>query len=89
MRDRCAECDAIQPRGEFRTPAVSGQMLLGMDAGAIGRVEEYRRRRIEATERAVVAHVGPQPPGPGLDLGQHRHRGVVAMDALGLRTRAP
>jgi hypothetical protein len=28
--------------------AVSGQMLLGMNAGAIGRVEEHRRRRIGA-----------------------------------------
>ena len=38
---------------------VAGQMLLGMLAAAIARVEEHRRRRIGPGERPVVAHIGP------------------------------
>ena len=34
-------------------------------------------------EGAIVTHIGPNSPGPGLALGQHRHRGVVPMNALG------
>ena len=54
-----------------------------MLAAAIGRVEVDRRRRVGAAERPVVAHVGPQPPGAGLALGEHRHGRVVGVDALG------
>src|SRR3546814_10454249 len=43
---------------------------------------EQRRRRIEATERPVVAHVGPYPGDIGLALGEHRHGGVVAVKPL-------
>ena len=64
-------------------------MLLGMLAAAIGRVEEHRRRRIGAAKRPVVAHIGPQPAGAGLALGQHRHGGVVGMDALGCEDMRP
>ncbi len=67
----------------LKNPAISGEMLLGMDAGAIGRVEEHCGGRRGAAERPVVTHIGPQPPGPGLHLGQHRHGGVIAMDPLG------
>src|SRR5205823_183143 len=57
-------------------------MLLGMDAAAIRRVEEHTSRRRLAAEWTVVTDIGPNPPGPGLHLGQHRHGRVVAMNAL-------
>lgn len=56
---------------------------------AVRRVDEHSRRRIWPGKRAVVAHIGPEPAGPGLALGQHRHRGVVAVDALGREDVAP
>jgi hypothetical protein len=56
-------------------------MPLGMDGGAIGRVEVHRRRRIGAAKRLVVTHIDPKPAGPGLHLGEHWNSGVVAMDA--------
>ena len=62
---------------------ITCQVLLGMLAATVARIEEHRRRRIRAAERPVVAHIGPQPAGAGLALGQHRHGGVVGMDALG------
>jgi hypothetical protein len=67
----------------LKDPAIAGEMLLGMDAGSIRRVEEHRSGRRRAAEGAVVTDIGPNPPGPGLHLGQHRDRGVVAMNALG------
>jgi hypothetical protein len=60
----------------------AGEMALGMLAAAIAGVFEERRRR-PAAERPVVADVGPEPAGGGPGLGQHRHRGVVAVQALG------
>jgi hypothetical protein len=58
-------------------------MLLGMNAGSIRRVEEHGGRRRLAAEGTIIADIGPDPPGTGLSLRQHRHGGVVAMDALG------
>ena len=37
---------------------------------------------IGTAKRAVVTHVGPEPAGPGLALGQDRYRGVVGVDAF-------
>ena len=54
-------------------------MALGMFARTVARVEEQRRRRRLAAERAVVADVGPTSCRDGLALGQHRHRRVVAV----------
>src|SRR6201996_280694 len=64
-------------------------MLLRMRTATIGRVLEHSRRRIWAGKRTVVAHVGPEPAGPGLALGQDRHRGVIRVDALGCEDVAP
>src|ERR1700759_4638028 len=64
-------------------------MLLRRPTATIGRVEEHGRRRIWAGKRTVVAHVGPEPAGPGLALGQDRHRGVIRMDALSCEDVAP
>ena len=64
-------------------PGVVGQMRLGMLAGPIARVVEHCRRRRRPAERLVVAHIDPDSAGVGLALGQDRHRGVVAMQALG------
>jgi hypothetical protein len=50
-------------------------------APAVGRSEEHGRRRTGATVGALVAHVGPEPAGPGLAAArrQHRDRRVVAV----------
>src|SRR5215469_10566878 len=64
-------------------------MLLRMRTATIGRVEEHGRRRIWARKRTVVAHVGPEPAGPGLALGQDWYRGVIRVDALGCEVVAP
>ena len=67
----------------LKNPGISGEMPLGMDPGPIGRVEEHGCGRIGAAERTIVSDVGPNPPGTGLHLGEHRHGRVIAMDALG------
>ncbi len=67
----------------LQNPAVAGEMPFGMRAAAIGRVVVDRGRRRGAAKRTIVTHIGPQPAGPGLSLGQHRHGGVIAMDPLG------
>src|SRR3954467_12966360 len=66
----------------LKDPVVAGQMLLGMNAGSIRRVEEHGGRW-RLAEGTVIADIGPDPAGARLSLGQHRHGGVVAMDALG------
>ena len=95
MRPACGLRDWSRPSHRFvervesavgvglKNPAISGEMPLGMHAAAIGRVEVDRCRRIGAAKRAVVPHIGPQPPGRCLHLGPHRHGGVVAMEAFG------
>ena len=55
------------------------EMLPWMFPRAVARVEEQRRRRRPAAERAVVADVGPTSCRDGLALGQHGHRRVVAV----------
>ena len=64
-------------------------MLLRMFSATIRRVEKHGCRRIGAGERAVVAHIGPEPAGSGLALGQDRHCGVVRVDAFGRKDMAP
>src|SRR6185437_8827445 len=53
----------------LKDPGIAGEMLFGMDAGTIRRVEKHCGGRRLAVERAVVANIGPNPSGPGLDLG--------------------
>jgi len=55
-------------------------MVLGVIAGPIAGIEEHRCRRIMACERAIVSNIGPQPTRHRLSFGQHRHRGIVAVD---------
>jgi hypothetical protein len=43
-------------------------MALGMFAGAVARIEKYRRRRIGAADGLIVAHIVSQPPGACLAL---------------------
>ena len=62
---------------------IPGQMRLGMLALAVARVVEHRRRRARATKRPVVPDVDPAPSRVGLSLGQHRHRRIIGMKALG------
>ena len=63
--------------------AVGGQMALGLFARTVARVEEQRRRRRLAAERAVAADVGPTSCRDGLALGQHGHRRAVAVQPPG------
>jgi hypothetical protein len=63
--------------------APGGKMLPWMFARAVARLEEHRTWRRPATERAVVAHVGPTSPSDSLAPGQHRHGRVVAVQPLG------
>jgi hypothetical protein len=77
--------EPVEPRISvcLHQPYIAGKMLFGMFGAAIGRVEEDHGRRIAACKWPVVAHISPEPPGPGLALGEDRHGGVVGMDALG------
>ena len=40
-------------------PGIACQMLLGMLAATVARIEEHRRRRPRAGKRPVVADIGP------------------------------
>src|SRR6516164_8143158 len=64
-------------------------MLLRMLTATIRRVEEHGRWWIGTGKWPVVAHIGPEPTGPGLALGQDWHCGVVGVDALGSEDMAP
>src|SRR3546814_5783825 len=69
--ERTGQRHAGAPRIEQRVVAgivigleeavVAFEMPDGVLGAAIARIMEQRRRRIEATERPVVAHVGPYP----------------------------
>ena len=58
-------------------------MPLGMLARSVARIIEHRRRRRRAAEGTIVADIDPTSPDVGLSLGEHRHGGVVAVQALG------
>jgi hypothetical protein len=60
-------------------------MRFWMRAGAVGRVEEHRRRRSMSSEWLIVAHIGPQTAGACLAFGQNRHRHVIGVNALGCK----
>jgi len=45
--------------GLLEAMSSGGEVTLGVRAGAVARSMEHGRRRIEAAERPVVAHVGP------------------------------
>ena len=62
---------------------ISRQMGLGVLGPSIAGIVEHGRRRVRAGEGPVVAHIGPDPAGLGLPLGQDRNCGVVAMKAAG------
>ena len=74
-------------------PVVSGKGIGLQDAGVAAqmldriaragpRVAEQGPPAVRPAERSVVAHIDPGPPGIGLALGQHRHRRVVAVQAV-------
>jgi hypothetical protein len=62
---------------------IAGQVPLRMPGRAVAGVAEHRRRGCRPGERPVVADIGPDPAGDGAALGQHRHRGVVAVQPRG------
>ena len=61
---------------------IADKMRLWMFTAAIARIVEQRRRRCGAAERAIVADIRQDPSRVGLELGKHRNRGVVTMQAL-------
>ena len=69
----------------LQDPGIAGEVKLRMLAAAIAGIAEERRRRADPAlaEGPVVANIDPQSAGHGLALGQHRHGGVVAVQALG------
>ena len=69
-------------RVRLQDARIGGEVPLRVFAPPVGRVVEHRRGRRGATERPVVAHIGPQSSGARLAFGQHRHRGVVAVQPL-------
>jgi hypothetical protein len=54
-------------------------MRLDVLATAITRVVEHRRRRCSSAKGTIVTHIDPAASGDGIALGEHRHRGVVAV----------
>jgi hypothetical protein len=87
--------EVVEPRIRIglKDPAIPGEVSARMLAGAVARVDVDRSRRtgsleVRAAEGTVVTDVGPQPAGHRPALGQHRHRGVVAVDALGRQDMA-
>ena len=58
-------------------------MLARVLARTAAGVVEGRGRRIGAAEGSIVPHIGPEPSRRGLAFGQHRHGGVVGVEALG------
>ena len=58
-------------------------MRLGRFAAPVGEVKISNGRRITSAEWQVVAHIGPQSPGARLALGEHRHGGVISVQACG------
>lgn len=58
-------------------------MLLRVLAASVARGVIDRRRRRRSGEGAVIAQIGPDPPGHALALRQDADGGVVAMKALG------
>ena len=73
---------ALEAVGEEIAPPAPVPLLDRMIARAGSRVAEQGRRWVRAAERPVVAHIDPGPRSVGLALGQHRHRRVVAMQAV-------
>ena len=62
--------------------AVVGEMITRVFAPPVARVMEHRRRRGRTAERSVVADIGPDAADIGPNLGEHGHRGIVAVEAL-------
>ena len=69
--------------------SITRQMLFRMFGAAIRRVKEGDGRRIRTSKWPIVPDIGPQPPGPGLSLGQNPNGGVVGVDALGRKHLRP
>ena len=69
----------------LQDPGIASEVKLRMLAAAIAGIAEECRRRagLALAEGPVVANIDPQSAGHGLALGQHRHGGVVAVQALG------
>ena len=67
----------------LQDPGIAGEMLAGVPSAAVAGVKEHRRWRVWTSERPVIPDISPQSPNDGFVLGQDRHGGVVAMQALG------
>jgi len=64
-------------------PGIAGEMPAGVLASAVAGIKEHRCWRVWAGERPVIPDISPQSANHGFVLGQDRHSGVVAVQALG------
>jgi hypothetical protein len=63
--------------------AVRRQVRLRMFPAAIARIVEHGCRRSRAAEWPIIADIDPSAGKVGLAAGQHRNRGVVAVQPIG------
>jgi len=68
---------------------IAGKMALRMLPGTTARVMERCRRWVVAAKRPVIANVGPDPAGDGLQFREHGHRRVVGVDAFRAHDMGP
>ena len=67
----------------LQDPAIAREMPGGVRTTAVAGGVEQGGGGCRATKWPIVAHVGPEPADRRPGFGQHRHRGVVAVDAHG------
>src|SRR5215213_8406677 len=58
------------------------KVTLGVRTGAVARRIVEGRWRRPAAKGPIVSDIGPDAPRHGLALGEDRHRGVVAVQAM-------
>jgi len=66
-------------------PGITDEMPARVLAAAVAGVKERRCGRVWAGERPVIPDISPQSANYGFTLGEHRHGGVVTMDAFGAK----
>jgi hypothetical protein len=62
---------------------IARQVPLRVFPGPVAGVAEHGRRRRRPREGSIVAHIGPEPPRDRPAAGEHRHCGVIAVQAFG------
>jgi len=65
----------------LQNAGIFSKVSLRMFAASVAGIIEHCRRRRGATEGAIITDIHPTAGEVGLALGQHRHVGVIAMQA--------